>query len=317
MLGELPKIFGRSFVIGYFLPSLLLAGGNLELLSEFFKYRPLFLRKDLILTDVGIFVAVSWFGGILLLLVNMGLLQSLEGYGTLNPAKLGRRLQARRFAKLQTEIAELGSKRQAYLSLGQEFPQDLRMRRNSLKRHAAERFPHEETWLLPTSFGNVIRAFEVYPKVMYGIEGIQGWTRLVAVISKEYVELLDDAKGQVDFWANICFVGSLMGFVYAALATYFRQVRGPWFPIVVLLLAAIGFRMCRDAAIQWGELVKASFDVFLGDLREKLGFSPCSSKDQEKELWTRFSQAIMFRLPGSMPEKTQKARERGEENPRL
>lgn len=309
MLGELPKIFGRSFLIGYFLPSILLAAGNLELLSEFFKHTPLFLQKDLILTDAGIFVAVSWFGGILLLLVNMGLLQSLEGYGRLNPARLGRRLQVRRFAKLQTEIAELDSTRKSYLAGGREFPQDLRVRRNNLKRHAAERFPHEETWLLPTSLGNVIRAFEVYPKVMYGIEGIQGWTRLVAVVSKEYVELLDDAKAQVDFWANICFVGSFMGCEYVTLATYFRQIRAPWFPIVALLLGAIGFRMCRDAAIQWGELVKASFDVFLADLREKLGFSPCSNEDQEKELWTKFSQAIIFRSPDSMPAKTQRPSE--------
>ena len=75
-------------------------------------------------------------------------------------------------------------------------------------------FPDEEAWLLPTSFGNTIRAFEVYPRVMYGLDAIPGWLRILAVIPKDYRESVDNAKAQVDFWLNLWFLSILMIFEY-------------------------------------------------------------------------------------------------------
>ena len=58
--------------------------------------------------------------------------------------------------------------------------------------------------------------------------------------------------------------------------------------------------MARKAAEGWGEWVKASFDVFLPELRAKLGFSPPETMEQEQELWKGFSQAIIYRYPSAI-----------------
>ena len=60
--------------------------------------------------------------------------------------------------------------------------------------------------LLPTSFGNIIRVIEIYPRVMYGFESIEGWARLLAVIPTDYRNLINAAKSDIDFWINIFFL---------------------------------------------------------------------------------------------------------------
>src|SRR5712692_4078105 len=74
----------------------------------------------------------------------------------------------------------------------------------------AERFPPEEDQLLPTAFGNTIKAFETYPDVMYGFDAIEGWTRLLAVIPKDYRELIETTKAETDFWVNLWFISLLI-----------------------------------------------------------------------------------------------------------
>lgn len=92
------------------------------------------------------------------------------------------------------------------LEQGREFPDDRLMKRNRLKLEIVESFPDQERWLLPTSFGNTIRAFEVYPRVMYGIDSIIGWNRLLGVIPKEYGDLYNDAKTSGGFLGKCSFL---------------------------------------------------------------------------------------------------------------
>ena len=48
-------------------------------------------------------------------------------------------------------------------------------------RYAVENFPDDIEWVLPTRLDNLIRAFEVYPRVVYGLDSIPAWPRLQAV----------------------------------------------------------------------------------------------------------------------------------------
>jgi len=60
-----------------------------------------------------------------------------------------------------------------------------------------------------TSFGNAVRAFEDYPRVLYGFESINGWSRLNAVIPKSYQDILGNKRAMTDFWVNVWFVSLL------------------------------------------------------------------------------------------------------------
>lgn len=151
-----------------------------------------------------------------------------------------------------------------------------------------------------TAFGNTIRAFEVYSRVMYGLESIQGWARLLAVIPKDYRELVDETAMQMNFWVNLWAVSILLIAEYAGVAVYTGELRISFVSLGALAVAWIASRMARNAASEWGEWVKASCDVFLPELRARLGFLTPETREQERELWTGFSQAIIYRLPSSL-----------------
>lgn len=164
----------------------------------------------------------------------------------------------------------------------------------------SERFPDDEDWLLPTAFGNTIRAFEVYSRVMYGLDAIMGWERLIAIIPKDYRTFIDSAKAQTDFWINLWFLSLILLCEYILTLIKIRNFNLFWFIPITILLAFFTAYRARIAAVEWGNYIKASFDVFLPELYEKLGFHSPSSRDEERRNLTRFSQAIIYRSKSSL-----------------
>jgi hypothetical protein len=165
----------------------------------------------------------------------------------------------------------------------------------------ATHFPAEERFILPFAFGNSLRACEAYPLAMYGFEATVGWTRLQAVLPREWRELLDGAKARMDLWVNLWFLSLVLAAEYGALAFSTGRVEGSWILLAALGGAGIFSFFARQEAVQWGEMVKASFDVFLPELRQKLGLGAPTSRKMERSMWTAYSQAILYRLPGSLP----------------
>lgn len=212
-------------------------------------------------------------------------------------------LEKRQYRKIKEEISKLDAKYRECLEEGRKFPQELNLRRNRLMQEFIERFPDEERWLLPTSFGNTVRAFEVYPRVMYGIDSIPAWERLLSVIPEDYRKLIDDSKTQVDFWANVWILSILFIFEYFLIALHIKKVEELWLLALAIALTFFAFFKARSAAVEWGKLVKASFDIFLPQLHKKLGFKKPNSLEEEKQLWKRFSQAVIYMDPESLPQK--------------
>jgi hypothetical protein len=56
------------------------------------------------------------------------------------------------------------------------------------------------------------------------------------------------------------------------------------------------------AAARWGEFVKGCFDVFLPDLRQKLGLKPPRNREEEREMWRAMSTVFVTREPDGLPE---------------
>lgn len=159
---------------------------------------------------------------------------------------------------------------------------------------------------MPTSFGNIIRAFEVYSRVMYGIDAIPGWPRLISVIPKDYNNIIRDVKSIVDFWVNIWMLTWIIIIEYIALAAYQKVAHIIWFPFIMLAFSFFVFSRAKVAALEWGEMVKASFDVFLPALYEKLGFLFPKNRDEERKLWHDFGQAVIYRTPDNFPTRVKK-----------
>ncbi len=305
MLGKLPEIFGRNFAIGYFLPAAIFIATSLCILNQIGILNTTIYINNINEIDVLIWTSLfglgSWGGGILLLAINRDIIRFMEGYGRFNPAHFFQGFERRRYRKLNEEILELNKIK----SEQKDFTPELNKKRNQLMTKLVERFPDEEDWLLPTAFGNTIRAFEVYPRVMYGLDSIPGWTRLLAVIPADYRNLVDSAKTQLDFWVNVWILGFVILLECTGFAIYSCHVSIVLFLLAAIVVMMISYLRAVSAANGWGNLIKSSFDVFLPELYKKLGFHDPTDKEAEKMVWTKFSQAIIYRHTKSMPKKRQ------------
>lgn len=303
MFAELPKLFDRNFAIGFFLPFALAIAASLYLLDYYGLSRIILptLQKDLIVggTVSGL---LAWLGGILLLVTNRDLFRVLEGYGKLNPLRLTIWLERSRFRHLNSEIKKLDDEYRKHLEANTEFPEEQKTRRNRLMVERFERFPDREGQILPTPFGNTLRAFETYPRVMYGMESIDGWSRLLAVVPNDYRNLIDSAKAHVDFWVNLGFLSLVLIVGNLSLGFIYHLAPPIWLLAITAFILLISPWRARRLAVEWGDYVKGSFDIYRFKLLELLGIEVPGDRKEERKLWVKYSQAITYRLPNSLPD---------------
>ncbi|MDP1624171.1 MAG: hypothetical protein Q8L64_00225 [bacterium] len=298
MFSELPKLLDKNFALGYFLPGTIYLISTVYLLDKFNLLPNLInqLQQDLLIgtTTIGL---ISWLIGVFLLGANRSIFRLLEGYGEYNPARLLLGFEKWKFNRINEELSLLDNEYIKFQENGKAFPPELRVKRNRLMQKLVERYPDAPEWILPTSFGNTIRAFEVYPRVVYGIEAIQGWNRLLGVIPKDFRELIDNAKSQVDFWVNLGFLSFIFLVQYLGLCIFSGSLESIGLSILALILAILASTRAESSAVQWGELVKSSFDVFLPKLKKELELN--TLPENERKMWTQFSQVIIYRLPSA------------------
>ena len=299
MFSELPKLFDRNFAMAFFMPVAIFIAASLLLLDRYQLTQILPTLDFDTLVGATILGLISWLGGILLLVTNRDMYRVMEGYGRFNPVKLVGGFQKRRFEKLNEKLDELDDE---FRELGGDFPIEKRSERNKIMKELAEHFPDTERWLLPTAFGNTLRAFETYPRVMYGLESIDGWSRIMAVVPEDYRTLIDNAKTQVDFWVNMGFVSALLLIEYFGIAYYQQAFEAIWLLVLIVLALMIAPYRAKRVAVEWGDLVKAVFDLYRFDLLDALGVERPKNRDGERAIWTKVSQAMVYRLPRSLPE---------------
>lgn len=321
MFSELPKLLDRNFAIGFVLPAAFLAGGIWLVLGAYdVVSRPTLDAVDELGEAVWVIVVI-WFVAILLLALNYPLLRMLEGYpllslvqtyGRWHPA--GRawleRLIRRRFERfrptfeLQAAIDAARAEGRPEPAMPEDHPRRLRF--------VAERLPFAANDVLPTRFGNLFRAFETYPNVLYHLDAIPAWPRLQAVMPEHFRKMLADAKAQLDFCANLAAGGIVAALVHLGLAFAWWQLPAPGLALGGLALAMLGYELALSAAAQFGAYVKSAFDLYRGDLAKGLGLALPHSVEAERAMWRAASRMMIYRSATRAAELTQYREHRDE-----
>ncbi len=164
-------------------------------------------------------------------------------------------------------------------------------------------YPDRRDLILPTRLGNVIRSFEYYSNREYGIDSIEIWPRLVAVIPKDYAVSIDDTKTTFDFMMNCSLLSIMLSFTILVTGLLYPA---PLFSITpaiywiikivsLVLLSYFFYLISINRADAWGLLVKSAIDLYRWDLLKKLGYKqdPKQRKD-ERELWGEISRQIIY-----------------------
>jgi hypothetical protein len=295
MWGELPKLFGKSFAIGFFLPSAVLLFA-LQCLFAAFTYN--LLPTSMPANDplgVAVSIFILWMGGVTLMALNRPIIRFFEGYGDLNPLRVLKRGKERAFDRLTAANTELEKQIDAADVARVQVPPHQDFLYDKLLLRAATDFPDRRDLVLPTRFGNAIRCFEVYSRIVYGLESIDGWPRLTAVIPADFRQAIEDAKAQLDFWVNLWFGSPLIVAIYIVLHLWSGLSPEPWIPILALAVAFAAWRGALVATGEWGMLVMSSFDLFRGDLCKKLGLKMPQTLQEEREMWTLMSETMGYR----------------------
>jgi len=186
--------------------------------------------------------------------------------------------------------------------------------RSDLQRVLNLEFPRKEDRVLPTRLGNVIRAYEDYPKRQYNISSVTMWPRLYGVLDSSYVAALDDAKISFDFMLNSSLVFALLAAVILVAGLLYPEhleyhslpIRGmdweataPWLWIGEVVgcavLSYLFYLRSIPRARTWGEVVKGAFDLYRWKLLTQLGYQPSViDRAIERDAWERISFQTIF-----------------------
>lgn len=313
MFGQLNKILDRDFFVGHFVPALALMAASMGLLHAF-GAAPLWLRIDQAdpLKDTTFLALVTWGIGLVLLALDRSIIRVLEGYCPFTPdgewpPGLKRHLtalQRRRFLRLRRRLGAIERASRQGSSNAERYPGEY----TRLSVRASTLFPSEQRLVMPTAFGNAVRAFEDYPRAMYGFEAITGWSRLHGVVPAAHREEMGNLRASMTLWVNLWLLSGVTAVEYLILAGRAGALplvqswpgRLAWVLPACVAAALVAYRMACDAAVQWGEWVKAAFDLFLPDLCRQLGYDRPTTPAQERELWEHLSAAISFRDPAEL-----------------
>jgi len=315
-IGELPKLFDREFAMAFLLPVMIFIVLINEIANIFVKgFNLLDLLQNNLIISTTILGLVSWLIGILLLMANRFLYRVLEADFEWKPLKFFTKFftefEKNRYHKLINKIkGPCKEDCKEYCKLD-KFPPVEQEKSRKLMIELYTQFPDQKCLILPTRFGNAMRASEVYPRVMYGIESKAGWSRMLTVIPKDYRDLMDNQKAHIDLWVNVAFlgIGLILEYLYLLGMAIFNRpiqtaIQSWWILVPIIIVIAIkgSTVFARNAVVDWGDYFKAAFDVYSPQLRKSLGFELPKNRKEEIKQWTNFSHAIICHKPKFIPE---------------
>lgn len=323
MFGELSKAFGKTFLIAGFVPACLLAGTNVILVTHGFIPKTWFAAwRDFDLAKSVALATAALVAGMLLYFWSSQIYKIVEGYSRWKLLWIGVTSLVASFAIgvvtleppvrdvflfLGTSItlfaaAQFAFKRANEVRLTVKELNVKNLHKDSSERAAMERdlrrnLPQAKNLILPSDLGNILRAAENHPRHLYNIEPISGWVRLSSRIPKDFASKIDDAKLDVTARLNLLAVVA----VIAAELWLIGQVEGTWILRWLAILSAAGaygiYRSALAPARQWGEHLRAAFDLYRLDVLKQMGVVVAATPftlAEERSVWAEVQEATFY-----------------------
>jgi len=310
MFFEIPKIFDRNFITGYFLPSIVFGFWTIVLIKISFNINLFDFRIDNTgriaissaensLFFLGlIFVACSIIS-ISLLMVNRFLIRLMEGY--YYPVKLLTPFQRYQYSRMEKNFTKLKRNYQLERKSGGN-PHPYHDQISKLKLKQAIEFPYHKDFIIGTRFGNILRSAETYSRKMYGADIIPLWSRIIPVVDDAHKNNLSDAKAGVDFAVNSFYIAIALAIQTIVLFQYSNDTsllwRKYWFLFVLFLVGITGaYNLAISRVRLWGNYIRATSDLYLDKLLSTLGYEKPTEEDDAKALWESICVSFLYYLP--------------------
>jgi hypothetical protein len=288
VLNEITGYLDRRFVFTFLFPSLLFWGGLLGVFALNNDPGALWSAWDqqaAVNKIIQIVAALAWVTFFAYLVANQlsWITRQFEGYWDGLPFRLGNRLRQRRQAHYVEVLKALGAQ-------DDSSAEELIYYRYPL--------PVETEHVMPTRLGNILKNAELYSYQRYQVDAVLMWPRLYPILPKDYANLLGDAKASLDLMLVI----STLSILFAVIAgAYLLIIGGPWGLFLAcflggLALSALAYQSAVQAAIPYAQLIKSAFDLYRGDLLEKMGYEHPKSLEDEIQFWDNLCKLIYRNL---------------------
>ncbi|WP_329000524.1 hypothetical protein OHA18_39565 [Kribbella sp. NBC_00709] len=148
--------------------------------------------------------------------------------------------------------------------------------------------------VLPTRLGNILRTAERYGYARYGADIIVMWPRLYHLLPESVQRDVEDRRATVEF----LLVTSLFWGLFGVVDFGFLTIAGSpaWIPCLCLLVgtagAVLAYESCLPAAMEYGERIKAGFDLYRVQLLTILGLETPASLTDESKTWKALDRFI-------------------------
>lgn len=282
---DVTTIFSRAFILGFYLPAffaliVLWQSWPMVLLPVEFKH---YTAAVQLLIIAGLAIPL----GLLLSGLNYSILRLYEGY----PLQQAQRLPGFRFVYkrlVQPRIREFG---------------ELTTRKQAGDSAAAwqldRRYPSIKSHVLPTRFGNAVRAFEHHALVRWGLSTVGIWPRIELLLSQDESHTLATIKSDADFLVNASFMSYGVGAVFVVNVAIHTPAQ--WYSWVLcsvpFVVGYLLYRISVGAAIRWGSGVRSCVDLHRLQLYERMGLQQPTTQAREAEIADAINQCLLYGVP--------------------
>ena len=174
-------------------------------------------------------------------------------------------------------------------------------------------YPPSQDEILPTKFGNILKASESYPGTRYGIDGVEFWPRLIHVIPPEYQQSIDGSRNELSFLVNMSILA--VAFFLLCVGAIIYSFAGPGlnpnlthpefigfgsalrYMVAGLLALAVNFFFNRASVYSvgaFGMMIRSAYDLFRLDLLEKFRLQVPDNSINEFYVWKNLSELLVL-----------------------
>jgi hypothetical protein len=306
MLGDISKSIGKDFLIAAFVPAALLVGMNALFVRWGLLPRAWFYDWNTFGANKPVAILVASFAAALVLAtISSTMYRAFEGYLVNTIYYVGTAIVASAAAVPPGAMPAVFAVGASIALVGIAQLVACRWHRTHAAVLAAtlptedwsRLYPRNPREIRETKFGNVLRAFEEYPAVMWNIEPITTWVRLTAVLPADVAGQIADAKTSVTLLLNTCMVAAVLAFETALLAGPNAGTKWLWAAFAWAVVAILAYGAAPAAAKRWGEYVRTAFDLYRLDLLVKMKVELPAGPftfEKEREVWASVQQATYY-----------------------
>ena len=317
---------GSNFIVSAMIPSLALVVACMLVFEPILHISNMFIQKDSIYPLISfslLLVIPTVIIGFTLTALNTYILKLFEGYVFFphlsymykwmlhsHRNKARKLITTRRFLKRRIDVIEqsvIETTRQA---------RHLKKLKNEFFLVAAkydQSYPPRLGDILPTQFGNILKASETYSGIRYGMDAVNFWPRLFHVIHPDYKTEISNTRNELSFLVNMsllsivflacCLGASFYTLVYPPLDVMGKTIYVAAFANVVRYIVLGGTSLLLNmffnkasiyAVGSYGQMIRSAYDLFRLDLLKQLRLKMPNNSHEEFYTWKNLNEFIVL-----------------------